>query len=78
MRDIAQLEPQGQPGKAHCSADFFNLLFKRDVGKCLLKHWVVEKVVLENSQETSSGQVQAASYLLSLRKNDGNFDNFES
>jgi hypothetical protein len=54
-----------------------NLLSKRDVGKCLLKYWVVEKVVLENSQETRSGQVQAASYLLS-EKNDGNFDNFES
>jgi class 3 adenylate cyclase len=65
---IAQLEPQGKPGKAHCSADFFNLLSKRDVGKCLLKYWVVENVFLENSQETSSGQVEAGSYLLSLRK----------
>ena len=64
MQQIAQLEPQGKPGKVHCSADFFNLLSKRDVGKCLLKYWVVEKVVLENSQETSSGQVEAGSYLL--------------
>jgi class 3 adenylate cyclase len=65
---IAQLEPQGKPGKAHCSADFFNLLSKRDVGKRLLKYWVVEKVVLENSQETSSGEVEATSYLLSSEK----------
>jgi class 3 adenylate cyclase len=81
MQHIAQLEPQGKPGKAHCSADFFNLLSKRDVGKRLLKSWVVEKVVLGNdlgnSQETSSGQVEAGSYLLSLEKNDGIFDNFE-
>jgi hypothetical protein len=70
MHQIAQLEPQGKPGKAHCSADFFNLLSKRDVGKRLLKFWVVEKVVLESSQETGS-------YLLSLEKNNGNFDNFE-
>ena len=77
MQQIAQLEPQGQPGKAHCSADFFNLLSKRDVGKRLLKYWVVEKVVLGNSRETSSGQVEVGSYLLSLEKNDGNFDNFE-
>jgi hypothetical protein len=39
---------------------------------------VVEKVVLENSQETSAGQVEAGSYLLSLEKNDSIFDNFES
>jgi class 3 adenylate cyclase len=78
MQQIAQLEPQGKPGKAHCSADFFNLLSKRDVGKRLLEYWVVEKVVLGNSQETSSGQVEVGSYLLSLRKNDGNFDNFET
>jgi class 3 adenylate cyclase len=76
MQHIAQLEPQGKPGKAHCSANFFNLLSKRDVGKRLLKYWVVEKVVLGNSQETSSGQVEAGSYLLSSKKN-GNFDNFE-
>jgi class 3 adenylate cyclase len=76
MQHIAQLEPNGKPGKAHCSADFFNLLSKRDVGKRLLKSWVVEKVVLGNSQETSSGQVEAGSYLLSSKKN-GNFDNFE-
>jgi hypothetical protein len=38
---------------------------------------VVEKVVLENLQETSSGQVEAGSYLLSLpEKNNGNVDNF--
>jgi class 3 adenylate cyclase len=76
MQQIAELEPQGQPGKAHCSADFFNLLCKRDVGKRLLKYWVVEKVVWENSQDTSSGQVEAGSYMLSLEKNEGNFDNF--
>jgi class 3 adenylate cyclase len=68
MQQIAQLEPQGKPGKVHCSAGFFNLLSKRDVGKSLLKSWVVEKVVLGNSQETSSGQVEAGSYLLSLKK----------
>ncbi len=68
MQHITQLQPQGKPGKAHCSADFFNLLSKRDVGKGLLKYWVVEKVVLENSQETSSGEVEAASYLLSSEK----------
>jgi class 3 adenylate cyclase len=68
MQHIAQLEPQSKPGKAHCSDDFFNLLSKRDVGKRLLKHWVVEKVVLESSQETSSGQVEAGSYLLSFKK----------
>jgi hypothetical protein len=38
---------------------------------------VVEKVVLESSQETSSGQVEAGSYLLSWEKNNGNVDNFE-
>jgi class 3 adenylate cyclase len=65
MQQIAQLEPRGKPGKVHCSAGFFNLLSKRDVGKSLLKSWVVEKVVLGNSQETSSGQVEAGSYLLS-------------
>ena len=74
MQQIAQLEPQGKPGKAHCSANFFNLLSKRDVGKFLLKYWVVEKVVLENSQETIAGQVEAGSYLLSLEKNHGNFE----
>jgi hypothetical protein len=79
MQQIAQLEPQGKPGKVHCSADFFNLLSKRDVGKRLLTHWLVENVVLGNSQETSSGQVEAGSYLLSLEKyRNGNFDNFES
>ncbi len=78
MQQIAQLEPQGKPGKANCSADFFNLLSKRDVGKRLLEYWVIEKVVLGNSQETSSGQVEVGSYLLSLEKNDGNFDNFET
>jgi class 3 adenylate cyclase len=77
MHHIAQLEPQGKPGKAHCSADFFNLLSKTDVGKRLLKHWLVEKVVLENSQETSSGQVEAGSYLLSFKQNNRNCDNFE-
>ena len=77
MQHIAQLEPQGKPGKVHCSVDFFDLLSKRDVGKRLLKDWVVEKVVLGNSQETSSGQVEAGSYLLSSEKNNGNFDNFE-
>jgi class 3 adenylate cyclase len=77
MQQIARLEPQGKPGKAHCSANFFDLLSKRDVGKRLLKDWVVEKVVLENLQETSSGQVEAGSYLLSLpEKNNGNVDNF--
>jgi class 3 adenylate cyclase len=68
MQHVAQLEPQGKPGKVHCSVDFFDLLSKRDVGKRLLKYWVVEKVVLENSEEASSGQVEAGSYLLSLRK----------
>jgi class 3 adenylate cyclase len=76
MHRIAQLEPQGKPGKVHCSADFFDLLSKKDVGKRLLKYWVVEKVVLENLQETSSGQVEAGSYLLSSEKDNGNFDNF--
>ena len=53
---IAQLEPQGKPGKAHCSADFFNLLSKRDVGKRLLKYWVVEKVVLETPKNHALGK----------------------
>jgi class 3 adenylate cyclase len=75
MQQIAQLEPQGKPGKAHCSADFFNLLSQRDVGKRLLKQWLVEKVVLENCQERSSGQVEAGSYLLSLAT--WQLDNFE-
>jgi hypothetical protein len=81
IQHIAQLEPQGKPGKAHCSADFFNVLSKRDVGKRLLKYWVVEKVVLGNSQEASCGQVEAGSHLLSSTENhqrNGNFDNFES
>jgi hypothetical protein len=63
MEHIAQLEPQGKPGKVHCSAVFLDLLSKRDVGKRLLKYWVVEKVGLGNSQETSSGQVVAGSCL---------------
>jgi len=70
MEHIAQLEPQGKPGKVHCSAVFFNLLSKRDVGQRLLKHWVVEKVGLGNSPETSSGQMEAGSYLLSSEEND--------
>jgi hypothetical protein len=80
IQHIAQLEPQSKPGKAHCSTEFFNLLSKRDVGKRLLKYWVVEKVVLGDSQETSSWEVEAGSYLLSLLssgKNNVNFDNFE-
>jgi hypothetical protein len=72
MEHIAQLEPQGKPGKVHCSAVFLDLLSERDVGQRLLKYWVVEKVGLGNSQETSSGQVEAGSYLLSTEENDGN------
>jgi hypothetical protein len=77
MQHIAQLEPRGKPGKVHCSVDFFDLLSKRDVGKSLLKHWVVENVILGNSEETSFDQVEVGSYLLSTKQNYLNCDNFE-
>jgi hypothetical protein len=67
MQHIAQLEPQGKPGKVHCSVDFFDLLSQRDVGKSLLKYWEIGKVMLGNSEETSSEQAEVGSYLLSFK-----------
>ena len=72
MQHIAQLEPQGKPGKVHCSVDFFDLLSKGEVGKRLLKYWVVGKVILGNCEETSSEQVEVGSYLLSIKQNNRN------
>jgi class 3 adenylate cyclase len=78
MQHIAQLEPQGKPGKVHCSVDFFDLLSQRDVGKSLLKYWEIGKVMLGNSEETSSEQMEVGSYLLSSKQNNRNCDNFET
>jgi class 3 adenylate cyclase len=66
MQHIARLETMGKPGRVHCSADFVNFVSSRLAGRRCLGQWHVERVNnAAISQDSSLGQVQLGSFMLS-------------